>query len=84
MLILVWLILGFVVGFIASWMVNKPGDDVIPDIVLGIIGAIVGGFLFSHFGTSGVSGLNLYSVVVAIMGAIVVLVVYHTIARRTV
>ena len=83
MSILVWSILGFVVGITAGWIVNKPGDDVIPDIVLGVIGAVVGGVLFSYFGSSGVSGLNLYSLVGAICGAIVVLVIYRAIARRT-
>jgi len=83
MSILVWSILGFVVGITAGWIVNKPGDDVIPDIVLGVIGAVVGGVLFSYFGSSGVSGLNLYSLVVAVCGAIVALVIYRAIARRT-
>jgi uncharacterized membrane protein YeaQ/YmgE (transglycosylase-associated protein family) len=81
--LLAWLILGLVVGSIASWVVNKPGDDVILDLVLGIIGAIVGGYLFSYFGASGVTGLNLYSLLVAVIGAIVVLVIYHAIVGRT-
>ena len=83
MSILAWLILGLIAGFIASRIVNKAGEGLILDTVLGIIGAIVGGFLFSLFGASGVTGLNLYSMLVAIIGAIVVLVVYHAIVRRT-
>jgi uncharacterized membrane protein YeaQ/YmgE (transglycosylase-associated protein family) len=83
MSIIVWLILGLIAGFIASRIVNKAGEGVILDIVLGIVGAIVGGFLFSLFGAGGVTGLNLYSLLVAIIGAIVVLVVYHAIVRRT-
>ena len=83
MSIIVWLILGLIAGFIASRIVNKAGEGLVLDIVLGIIGAIVGGFLFSLFGAGGVTGLNLYSLLVAIIGAIVVLVVYHAIVRRT-
>lgn len=83
MSIIAWLILGLIAGFIASRIVNKAGEGLILDIVLGIIGAIVGGFVFSLFGASGVTGLNLYSLLVAVIGAIVVLVVYHAIIRRT-
>jgi uncharacterized membrane protein YeaQ/YmgE (transglycosylase-associated protein family) len=82
MSIVAWLILGLIAGFIASRIVNKAGEGLILDIVLGIVGAIVGGFLFSLFGAGGVTGLNLYSLLVAIVGAIVVLVVYHAIIRR--
>ena len=83
MSIIGWLVLGLIAGFIASRIVNKTGEGVILDIVLGIIGAVVGGFLFSFFGAEGVTGFNLYSMVVAIVGAIVVLVIYHAIVRRT-
>jgi uncharacterized membrane protein YeaQ/YmgE (transglycosylase-associated protein family) len=81
MSIIAWLILGLIAGFIASRIVNKGGEGLILDIVLGIVGAIVGGFLFSLIGASGVTGLNLYSLLVAVVGAIVVLVVYHAIRR---
>ncbi|HEY2599054.1 MAG TPA: GlsB/YeaQ/YmgE family stress response membrane protein [Candidatus Dormibacteraeota bacterium] len=83
MSIIAWLILGLIAGFIASRIVNKAGEGLILDIVLGIIGAFVGGFLFSAFGASGVTGLNIYSLLVAVIGAIVVLVIYHAIVRRT-
>ena len=82
MSIIGWLVLGLIAGFIASRIVNRAGEGFILDIVLGIVGALVGGFLFSLFGASGVTGLNLYSLLVAIVGAIVVLVVYHAIVRR--
>jgi uncharacterized membrane protein YeaQ/YmgE (transglycosylase-associated protein family) len=78
---LAWIVLGLVAGFIGSKIVNKTGEGLILDIVLGIVGAIVGGWLFSMFGAHGVTGLNLYSFGVAIVGAIVVLVVYHAIRR---
>jgi uncharacterized membrane protein YeaQ/YmgE (transglycosylase-associated protein family) len=79
---LAWIILGLIAGFIGSKIVNKHGDGLILDIILGIVGAVVGGYLFSAFGGSGVTGLNLYSLLVAVVGAIVVLVVYHAIFRR--
>ena len=79
--ILAWLILGLVAGFIASKVVNKTGEGLVLDLVLGVIGAIVGGWIMSLFGEAGVSGLNLYSLVVAVLGAIVVLVAYHAIRR---
>ena len=84
MSILAWIILGLIAGFIASKLVNKAGEGVILDIVLGIVGAIVGGWLFSAFGAGGVTGLNLYSMLVAVVGAVVVLVVYHALFQRRV
>ncbi len=85
MSILAWLILGLIAGFIASKIVNKTGEGVIVDIVLGIVGAFVGGFLFTFFGAAPVTGLNIYSLVVAVIGSIVVLFIYHAIAgRRTI
>jgi uncharacterized membrane protein YeaQ/YmgE (transglycosylase-associated protein family) len=78
---LVWIILGLISGFIASKVVNKQGEGWIGDIVLGIIGAVVGGWLFGLLGARGVSGLNLYSVLVSVVGAVVVLFAYHAIRR---
>ena len=85
MSIIGWLVLGLIAGFIASKIVNKTGQGVVLDIVLGIIGAFVGGFLFSFFGAAPVTGFNIYSMIVAVVGAIVVLFVYHAIVgRRTI
>jgi uncharacterized membrane protein YeaQ/YmgE (transglycosylase-associated protein family) len=85
MSIIAWLILGLIAGFIASKIVNRSGEGVVLDIVLGIVGAFVGGFLFSLAGATPVTGFNIYSIVVAVIGAIVVLVLYHAIVgRRTV
>jgi len=84
MSILAWIVLGLVAGFIASKLVNKTGGGLVFDLVLGVIGAFVGGFLFSRFGEAGVSGLNLYSLLVATVGAVVVLLIYHLVARRRV
>jgi uncharacterized membrane protein YeaQ/YmgE (transglycosylase-associated protein family) len=81
MSVFAWIILGLVAGFIGSKIVNKRGDGLVLDLVLGIVGAIAGGWLFNTFGASGVTGLNLYSLMVAVVGAVVVLVVYHAIRR---
>jgi uncharacterized membrane protein YeaQ/YmgE (transglycosylase-associated protein family) len=77
-----WIVLGLIAGFIASKVVNKSGEGFLLDIVLGVVGAVVGGYLFQTFGMAGVSGVNLYSILVAVVGAIVVLVIYHAIRRR--
>jgi uncharacterized membrane protein YeaQ/YmgE (transglycosylase-associated protein family) len=82
MSIIAWIVLGLIAGFIASKIVNKSGEGVVLDIVLGVVGAVVGGWLFSFFGMSGVSGLNIYSFVVAVIGAVVVLFAYHAITGR--
>jgi len=80
MSIIGWIILGLIAGFIASKIVNRSGEGVVLDIVLGIVGGIVGGWVFSFFGAEGVTGFNLYSMIVAVIGAIIVLVVYHAAA----
>ena len=78
-----WIILGLIAGFIASKIVNKQSGGIILDIFLGIIGAIAGGFLFSLVGAAGVTGFNLWSMFVAIVGAVVVLLLYHAISGRS-
>jgi uncharacterized membrane protein YeaQ/YmgE (transglycosylase-associated protein family) len=75
--------LGLIAGFIGSKIDNKKGEGLIVDILLGIVRAVVGSWLFSLFGMHGVTGLNFYSFIVAIIGAVVFLVIYHAI-RRTV
>jgi uncharacterized membrane protein YeaQ/YmgE (transglycosylase-associated protein family) len=82
MSIIGWIVLGLIAGFIASKIVNAQGQGVILDIVLGIVGAIVGGFLFSLIGVAGITGFNIWSMLVAILGAVVILLVYHAIFRR--
>ena len=79
MSILAWIVLGLIAGFIGSKLVNKTGEGIVLDIVLGIIGAVVGGYLFNMFGAHGVTGVNLYSLLVAVVGAVVVLLIYHAI-----
>ena len=82
MSIIGWFVLGLIAGFIASKVVNKEGQGLLLDIVFGIVGAVVGGFLCNQLGAAGVTGFNIYSMVVAVVGAIVVLVIYHTVAGR--
>jgi uncharacterized membrane protein YeaQ/YmgE (transglycosylase-associated protein family) len=79
--IIAWIILGLVAGFIASKIVNKTGEGFFLDIALGVIGALVGGFLFSLIGHEGVTGLNLWSLFVAVVGAVVVLLIYRAVVR---
>ncbi len=81
MSIFAWIILGLLAGFIGSKLVNKRGDGLFLDIVLGVVGAVVGGWLFNRFGAVGVTGLNVYSLLVAVIGAVVVLLVYHALRR---
>ena len=82
MSIIGWLVLGLIAGFIASKIYAGSGQGAILDIVLGIVGAFVGGFLFQTFGAAPVTGFNVYSMIVAVIGAIVVLWIYHMIAGR--
>ena len=77
-----WIVLGLIAGYLGSKIVNKSGEGILLDIVLGIVGAIVGGVLFTFFGMSGVTGFNIYSLIVAVIGAVVVLWVYHAVAGR--
>jgi uncharacterized membrane protein YeaQ/YmgE (transglycosylase-associated protein family) len=80
--IIAWVVLGLIAGFIASKIVNHSGSGIIMDIVLGVVGALVGGFVFSVFGAVGVTGFNIYSMLVAIVGAVVVLWIYHAVVGR--
>ena len=82
MSIIAWIVLGLIAGFIASKLVNRTGGNLVLDLVLGVVGSFVGGFLFTRFGSGGVSGLNLYSILVATIGAVVVLFIYHALMGR--
>ena len=79
---LVWIVLGLIAGFIGSKIVNRRGEGIVLDILLGIVGSFAGGYLFHLFGAPGVSGLNLYSLLVAVIGSVVLLVIYHLLTRR--
>lgn len=80
--IISWLIFGLIAGFIASKLVNKSGQGALMDIVLGIVGAFVGGFVAEAMGFSGITGFNIYSILISVLGAVLVLVVYHAMTRR--
>ncbi len=84
MSILAWLVLGLISGFIASKIVNHTGAGLLLDIVLGIVGAMVGGWLFASLGATPITGFNIYSMFVAVVGAVVVLVIYHALFGRRV
>jgi uncharacterized membrane protein YeaQ/YmgE (transglycosylase-associated protein family) len=81
MSLLAWILLGLISGFVASKVVNHRGEGIVLDVVLGVVGAFVGGWLFNTFGSIGVTGLNLWSLFVAAIGAIVTLVLYHAVRR---
>lgn len=83
MSILAWILLGILSGFIASKLVNGRGAGIVMDMVLGVIGAVVGGVVFSLVGQSGVTGFNLWSVFVSVIGATLALVIYHAVAGRS-
>lgn len=77
-----WIILGLIAGWIASKLVNKTGSGMMIDIALGVVGAIVGGIIAGFFGVAGVTGVNIWSIVVAVIGAVVVLWIYHAVVAR--
>ena len=82
MSIISWIILGLIAGFIGSKIVNAEGQGLWLNIALGIIGALVGGYLFAFFGATGVTGLNIWSMIVAVVGSVVVLVIYNALRGR--
>jgi uncharacterized membrane protein YeaQ/YmgE (transglycosylase-associated protein family) len=83
MTIIGWILLGLISGFVASKIVNHSGEGTLLDIVLGIVGAVVGGFLFNALGSAGVTGFNIWSMFVAVIGAIVVLGIKHALTGRS-
>ena len=83
MSLLGWIFFGLICGFVASRVVNRRGEGCILNVVLGVVGALVGGFIFNAIGGDGVTGFNLYSMFVAVIGAIVVLLLYHALTGRS-
>jgi uncharacterized membrane protein YeaQ/YmgE (transglycosylase-associated protein family) len=78
MSILIWIIFGAIVGLIASEIMGTS-EGLIMDIILGVVGSVLGGWLVSFFGKAGVSGFNLYSFLVAIFGAVVLIAIVRAI-----
>lgn len=81
MSIVAWIVLGLLAGFIASRLVNRTGEGPLLDILLGMVGSVIGGWLFTSFGEPGITGFNIYSLLVAIIGSIFFLVLYHALRR---
>jgi len=77
-----WIILGLIAGYIGSKIVDKQGQGFWLNIALGIVGALVGGFVFDFFGSTGVTGLNIWSMIVAIVGSVVVLLIYNAVTGQ--
>jgi uncharacterized membrane protein YeaQ/YmgE (transglycosylase-associated protein family) len=82
MSIITWIFLGLISGFIASKVVDGRGRGLLMDMALGVLGAFVGGLMFHLVGRTGVTGLNLWSVFVSVIGAAAVLVVFHAVSGR--
>ena len=78
-----WIVFGLIAGFIASKLVNRTGSGFIVDILVGVAGAVVGGFLFTYFGARGVTGFNLWSMFVAVAGASILLASFHALRRAS-
>ena len=83
MSILAWIVLGLIAGFIASKLYSGSGQGFLMDIVLGIVGAVLGGYLFTAIGATGITGFNLYSMFVAVIGAVVLLAIYRAVMGRS-
>ena len=83
MSIISWIVLGLIAGFIGSKIVNKSGQGLLRDIALGVVGAVVGGVLAGAAGFGGVTGINVWSILVSIVGAVIVLWVYHQATGRS-
>jgi uncharacterized membrane protein YeaQ/YmgE (transglycosylase-associated protein family) len=82
MSIIAWIFLGLISGFIASKLVTGSGKGLLTDMVLGVVGAFVGGATFNYFGNVGVTGFNIWSVFVSVVGAVLVLVAYRLATRN--
>jgi len=78
-----WIFMGLIAGFLASKVVNKTGEGFIRDVLLGIVGAFVGGWLFTAIGSPGVTGFNIWSIFVSFIGGVIVLVLYHAVSGRS-
>jgi uncharacterized membrane protein YeaQ/YmgE (transglycosylase-associated protein family) len=84
MSIILWIVLGALAGWLASVLMRtNSGQSIFGDIVVGILGALLGGFVMSLFGQSGISGFNLYSVIVAVLGAVLLLWILSAVRGRT-
>jgi uncharacterized membrane protein YeaQ/YmgE (transglycosylase-associated protein family) len=76
-----WIVLGLTAGFIGSQLVNRSGERILPDILVGVVGALAGGWLSYTFGRASVTGFNLSSLFAAVVGSLVVHLVYYALRR---
>jgi len=81
--VLAWIVFGAIAGWIAS-AITRSNESLLMDIILGIIGALLGGWIMNSFGAQGVTGFNIYSFIVAIIGAIILLAIGKMFRGRTV
>lgn len=79
--VLTWILLGLIAGFIASRIVNHHGSGALLDVVIGMFGALLGGWVFSALGSHGISGFNFHSLLVAVAGSVLVLAAFHLVRR---
>ncbi len=80
--ILLWIVFGALVGWIASIIMGRNAQmGALANIIVGVLGALIGGFIFQAFGAAGVTGFNLYSLIVALLGAIVLLFIVGAVRR---
>ncbi|HEY9723011.1 MAG TPA: GlsB/YeaQ/YmgE family stress response membrane protein [Oscillatoriaceae cyanobacterium] len=82
MSLLAWIIVGLIAGLLATWVVPGTGTNWLVDIVVGMIGAIIGGWIFRAFGAAGATGLNVWSVIVAFIGAVILLWIVKAVQTR--
>lgn len=82
MSIIGWLVLGLIAGFLASVVMKGGGYGVIGDIIVGVVGAFLGGFLFSLVGGTGITGFNIWSLLVAFIGACVLIAILRAVSGR--
>ncbi|MFN8541303.1 MAG: GlsB/YeaQ/YmgE family stress response membrane protein [Thermomicrobiales bacterium] len=78
--ILAWIVLGLIAGFLASAVMRGGGFGIIGDIIVGVIGALIGGFLFSALGSTGVTGFNIWSLFVAFVGACILIAILRAVS----
>jgi uncharacterized membrane protein YeaQ/YmgE (transglycosylase-associated protein family) len=82
--ILSWIVFGLIAGFVSSFIVNRKGEGLVLDLVLGVVGALIGGWIMTAIGREGITGFNLHSFLVAIAGSVILLFVLHLFRRTSV
>lgn len=73
MSILAWIVIGGLAGWVASLIMSTENNGIITNVIVGVIGGFIGGFVFSALGGAGVTGFNMWSFMVAVVGAVILL-----------